>query len=190
MYLTFRQPYYQIKGQINGTASQKELLVMAARSLYMVTLLGLAAGGCIQAAERPDFSGNWQLDPSRSELHSPVPPGLIWQIGQTADSIHVIEHAGDKDLYEFKCFTDGKECKVKNGGHAAIASFYYNGPILVELETMGKNRGTVIKKTIHLSGDGSMLTINVMHVLPEGKEPEKLVMTKKPDGQLAASSAK
>jgi hypothetical protein len=126
-------------------------------------LLGLAAGVILQSAGRPDLNGSWQLDVSKRVLHSQVPPGLIWQIEQTADSIHVTQHADAKN--------DGRDCKVNNFGHPATASFYHNGPVPVELETLGQNRGTVMKKRIRLSEDRSVLTIDVMHFLPEGKEP-------------------
>jgi len=166
---------------------------MTGQSLYLGVLLGMAAGGCLQAADRPDLNGNWQFDAAHSEMHSQIPPGLVWQIEQTGDSIHVVEHAGDKSVNDFTCATDGKECKVKSYGHPAKASFYYNGPVLVEVETMGQNRDTVIKKRMELSGDGSVLTVEVMHIMPSGKGPEKLVMTRKagvPMAGLTSSPAK
>jgi hypothetical protein len=114
-----------------------------------------------------------------SELHSHVPAQLTWQIEQKDDSIHLVQTAEEKkDAAEISCATDGHDCKVKDEGHAATVSFYYNGPVLVELESQGQNRDTVIKKRISVSSDGSTMTVDVIHILPTGREPEKLVLTK------------
>lgn len=166
--------------------SGKEMDVMRTQVFCIALLAGWTTTGLIQAADKPDLNGKWELDSSRSELHMAVPPGLSWQIEQKDDSIHVIEHAGDKNVAEFACSTDGKGCKVKDSGHAAEASFYYNGPVLVELETSGRNRDNVVKKRIHLTGD--VLTIDVMHIMPAGKD-EKLVMTRKTSNQMASLPA-
>ena len=164
---------------------------MAGKSLLTVGLLNLViAIICAQSSGRPDLNGTWQLDPSQSELHSHVPPGLTWLIEQNGDSIHLVERVGDKNVGDFSCVADGKDCKAKDHGHGVNVSFYYNGPVLVELETMGQN--AVLKRRFHSSSSG-VLTVEVIHVAPEGKEPEKLVLAKMPDTQLkhlSASSSK
>lgn len=163
---------------------------MAGKALLTVGLLNLLiAVICAQSSGRPDLNGTWQLNPSQSELHSHVPAGLTWLIEQTGDSVHLVERAGDKNVSDFSCAADGKDCKAKDHGHGVNVSFYYNGPVLVELETMGQN--AVVKRRFQSSL--GVLTVEVIHVAPEGKEPEKLVLTKMPDAQprsLSASSSK
>ena len=83
-----------------------------------------------------------------------------------------------KNPDDIRCATDGKDCKIKDEGRSATVSFYYNGPVLVELESEGQNRDTVTKKRMHVSSDGSTLTVEVIHVLPTGKQPEKLVLSR------------
>ena len=161
---------------------------MAAKSLFMVTVLGSVAVFVLQAADRPDLNGSWQLDPAHSEMHTQIPQALAWQINQSGDTIHITENAGGKSLSDVTCIVDGRECKVKDSGHTAKFSFYFNGPVLVELEAVGNDN--LVKRRIHPSADGSTLTVDVMHVLPSGKEPEKLIMTRKPGAQIAASSAR
>lgn len=128
---------------------------------------------------RPDLNGVWRLEPSQCELHSHVPSQLTWQIEQTDGAIHLIQRLGaGKNADELRCGTDGKDCKVKEEGHSAVMNFYYNGPVLVELESQGANKDTVIKKRISVSKDGSLITVDVIHVLPLGRPPEKLVLSK------------
>src|SRR5271165_1677430 len=117
--------------------------------------------------QRPDLNGIWRLEPAQSEIHSRVPSQLTWQIEQSETAIHLIQRLGDKND-ELRCGTDGKDCKVKEEGHPAVISFYYNGPVLVELESQGSNRDTITKKRISISQDGSRLTVELIHVLPAG----------------------
>jgi hypothetical protein len=130
-------------------------------------------------AKRPDLNGVWRLEPERSEIHSHVPSQLTWQIEQSESAIHLIQRLGDKND-DVRCGTDGKDCKINDEGHPAVISFYYNGPVLVELESQGANRDTITKKRFSVSADGSQLTVDVIHVVPAGKAPEKMVLSKQP----------
>lgn len=149
---------------------------MSVRYLWVIVPVSLAALSWGDSPARPDLNGSWRLEPSRCEVHSRLPDQLTWQIEQTYDAIHVIQKSGDKNTDEFRCATDGKDCKVKEAGHKAVLSFYYNGPALIELQTEGQDN--VVKKKMQLSSDGSTLTVEVVHITPVGKEPEKLVLTK------------
>jgi len=135
----------------------------------------------VLAAERPDLNGSWRVDPSKSDVHSRMPATL--QIQQTDDSIHITEVAGDKNLSDITCKTNGHDCKAKDNGHDIKASFYYNGPMLVELDTAGDN---VTKKRFRTAQDGT-LTIEVMHINPSGRD-EKMVLTKAGDTKVATAS--
>jgi len=129
--------------------------------------------------DRPNLNGNWRLEPSKSEVHSRMPNELTWQIEQNADSIHLVQRSQErKNADEIRCATDGTDCKVKDEGHSAVVSFYYNGAALIELESEGQNKDTVTKKRMQVSSDGNTLTVDVIHVLPAGKPAEKLVLTR------------
>lgn len=152
----------------------------------MVGLLGASGLVTMMWAEsmtRPNLAGNWKFDAAHSEVHSSrVPADLTWQIEQTDNDIHLVERTPEKkNADEIRCATDGKDCKAKDDGRSVVVSFYYNGPVLVELESEGQNRDNVVKKRLHLSSDGSTLTVEVIHVSPAGKPPEKLVLTKQSD---------
>jgi hypothetical protein len=142
-------------------------------------MLPLALTAVAWSAPPPDLNGVWHLQTSLSEVHSHIPPQLTWQIEQSDNSIHLIERSEEKkSTADIRCATDGHDCKVKDEGHTVQVSFYYNGPALIELESEGQNRDTVTKKRMHLSSDGATLTVEVIHVFPTGRAPEKLVLTR------------
>jgi len=147
--------------------------------LGLIASLFLAKVTLGDPQQRPDLNGVWRLEPAQCELHSHVPSQLTWQIEQSDSAIHLIQRLGDRND-ELRCGTDGKDCKIKDEGHPAVISFYYNGPVLVELESQGSNRDTITKKRYSVSQDGSHLTVELIHVLPTGKPAEKLVLSKQP----------
>jgi hypothetical protein len=140
----------------------------------LLTLLPLAWA---DSQGRPNLNGNWRLEPSQCEMHSRVPGQLTWQIEQDDTSIHLVQRTEEKkNGDDIRCATDGKDCKTKAEGRSVVLNFYYNGPVLIELETEGHDN--VVKKRLHLSNDGSTLIVDVTHVSPPGKPTEKLVLTR------------
>jgi hypothetical protein len=81
---------------------------------------------------------------------------------------------GANQKVELKCTTDGKECKI--GGEKAKASFWYNGPMLVEMETKGDH---VQRYRMKLSADGKTLTVDTTSIVPKSTEDDVLVFQKK-----------
>lgn len=145
----------------------------------LVLPFGLAWMARADSQDRPNLTGSWKFDPSHSEVHSRVPSQFTWQIEQDDNAIHLIQKIEEKNKPDdIRCATDGKDCKAKDEGHSVTVSFYYNGPVLVELESEGQNHDNVVKKRMQVSSDGSTLTVDVIHVSPTGKLPEKLVLMK------------
>ncbi len=135
----------------------------------LVMLCGYAVG-----QDRPDFSGTWQFDASKSELHNLKLTSATWLIEERDDSIHITEsEAGRSKKIEMKCTTDGKECDVS--GDKAKASFWYNGPMLVEMEKKGDH---VIRYRLKISEDGKTLKIETTQIMPQTDGIDTLVFTK------------
>jgi hypothetical protein len=152
---------------------------MSIKFMWLTVPLALAVVSWGDSPGHPDLAGNWQLAPSQCEIHSHMPSQLTWHIEQDDSSIHLIQRTQErKNPDDIRCATDGKDCRIKDEGHAATVSFYYNGAVLVELESEGQNRDTVTKKRMQVSPDGSTLTVEVIHVMPAGRLPEKLVLTR------------
>ncbi|HMD48972.1 MAG TPA: hypothetical protein VKG79_07735 [Bryobacteraceae bacterium] len=107
---------------------------------------------------KPDFSGTWQLDATKCELHNLKLADATWAIEEAGNSIHLVANEG-KNKTELKCTTDGKECSVS--GEKAKASFWYNGPMLVEMQTRGKT-----------------LRVETTSIVPQDNAIDVLVFTK------------
>jgi hypothetical protein len=126
----------------------------------------------LRGQDRPDFSGTWQFDSSKSELHSVNVAGATWVINEGENSIQITESDAGKKI-ELKCTTDGKECKIS--GAKASASFWYNGPMLVEMESRGEH---VTRYRLKLSADGKTLTVATTSIVPKSTQDDVLVFQK------------
>jgi hypothetical protein len=124
--------------------------------------------------DRPNLSGTWQFDVAKSELHTVKVAGATWVISEDDTSIQISESAdGASKKVELKCTTDGKECKV--AGSKTKTSFWYNGAMLVEMETKGD---TVVRYRMKLSDDGKTLTVDTTSIVPQSAQGDVLVFRK------------
>lgn len=134
------------------------------------------------AADLPDLSGNWELNPAQSQMARPMKSATL-SIEQKLDTIRIEESLvpaeGSQDSFKFECGTMGKECALKDDGQPVHLSIWHNGPKLVVMELRGKNKEVVTKRLYHLSEDGKNLTIEVQHIVPPGEKPESWVFAKK-----------
>lgn len=141
------------------------LLVCSALALLSLPLAG---------QDRPNLSGTWQFDSSRSELHTVRVTGATWVINESDDSIQIVESEdGASKKIELKCTTDGKQCK--ESGSKDTASFWYNGPMLVEMENKGDR---VMRYRMKLSDDGKTLTVDTTSIVPQSTQDDVLVFRK------------
>ena len=100
--------------------------------------------------------------------------GATWVINEDDSSIQITEsEEGASKKTELKCTTDGKQCKV--GGDKATASFWYNGPMLVEMESKGDR---VMRYRMKLSSDGNTLTVDTTSIVPKATQDDVLVFRK------------
>jgi hypothetical protein len=91
----------------------------------------------------------------------------------------VDKDAGGKEhSVQFTCDIGGKECSFEDLDGKAKASFWYNGPMLVEMRTGGHHGDAVSKYRMRLSDDGKTMTVEVTPIMPASEKPEKLVFTK------------
>src|SRR5579863_7936300 len=128
----------------------------------------------VVAQDRPNLSGTWQFDGSQSQVHSVTIAGATWVINEDDSSIQIVESQdGASKKIELKCTTDGKECKVS--GDKATASFWYNGPMLVEMENKGER---VVRYRMKLSADGKTLTVDTTSIVPQSAQDDVLVFRK------------
>ena len=142
----------------------------------VVTLLACSALAVLSlplaGQDRPNLSGKWQFDSSKSEVHTVRSAGATWVINEDDSSIQIVESEdGARGTVEMKCTTDGKECKVS--GNKAKASFWYNGPMLVEMESRGDH---VTRYRMKLSEDGNTLTVDTTSIVPQSTTQDDVLV--------------
>jgi hypothetical protein len=133
-----------------------------------------ALPGTAQEASKPSLTGTWQLDAAKSELRNGKMTSATWVIDEGDNSIRITAtESGKSKKIEMQCTTDGKECQV--AGDKSKASFWYNGPILVEMQTKGD---TVTRLKMKASEDGKTLTVELTHIVPQIDKSDLMVFQK------------
>lgn len=89
-----------------------------------------------------------------------------WLLEDKGDAVHVTYLQGTQKLSEFECNTGGQECATKDAGHAAKVSLWFNGPMLVELETKGSE---IIKRRFAVAGAGEEMEVELIPVASKSK---------------------
>lgn len=134
---------------------------------------------CGQDDTRPDLNGKWLLDASKSDMQLTRLSDLTLVISEKNGKINIREDEklsdGKERKISYDCTTDGKECVV--GGEKAKASFWYNGPILVSMETE-RNGAAVTRQRMKLSQDLKELTLEISSLVPQNSKMDKLVLEK------------
>jgi hypothetical protein len=139
--------------------------MLTPRFLLCMAILPVLAA----AQDWPNLTGAWALDAAHSPAAKVKSESLAIQ--QTEDNIEITDTVTDANGKDYKsvfhCNIDGNQCKVKDQGQNAMLTFYYNGAVLVMMETK-KDGAWVIKKRLTLSEDGKTLTAEVEHLNPAG----------------------
>lgn len=143
------------------------------RTCFCLALLAL---GSAAAADRPELAGTWKLDLAHSQPGEEKLQTGTMVIQQTDDAVTITEHQvapdGHEKKSEVQCNTMGKDCKLKQG----VFSLYYNGPVLVMVQTHGND--LAVKRRLSTSADGSKLNVEVIHLVPAGKPAESYTYVK------------
>lgn len=146
----------------------------------VVLLSGMFCAFAIaQDDSRPDLTGKWQLEPSKSDMQLNKLSDLTMVITEKDGSISINEDEKTADGKErtitYTCTTDGKECEVPQT--KAKASFWYNGPMLVSMESQ-RNGSNVLRQRLKLSPDSKELTVEISSLVPPSDKSDKLVLEK------------
>ena len=166
------------------------------RVLLLLTLLALIDPFSARAQGKPDFSGTWTLDMSKSE----VPPGragggggggggrgmggpATLSIKQTATEL-TIESTGRQGSQTSTYRLDGSESTNPGmRGGEAKSKTHWDGTTLVteQTQSMDTPNGemTITSKTVRsLGADGKEMTVVTTANTPMGERTTKLVYTK------------
>jgi hypothetical protein len=150
-----------------------------------VTLLLLLAAGlllgiglAVAADDHASLMGSWQLDSSKSQFGGASVKSEILSLAEAADALQLSESVvadnGKEEKIAYSCAASGQACKAKHGDQV---TFYYNGPLLVMIET--RHGGDwVVKRRIQASGDGKTLTVEVQRLAPPNQKNDNLVFVR------------
>ena len=166
----------------------KRVLVLTFALALAVTTLAFAQG-------KPDFSGTWVLDPTKSDMGQIRPGGrqtpartVTLDIKQTADTLTIQRSTGKhQDVAVFKL--DGSESINKMpSGNEAKTVMKWSGNTLVGKTTakIGQAEadspgGMEVEMTDvrSLSPDGKVMTLSITRKAPRGVVTQTLVYNKK-----------
>jgi hypothetical protein len=155
---------------------------MRQTGLILVGLLFLVAGAAAQG--KPNFSGDWKLNASKSNFgQMPAPTSLTQKITHADPSLKVqTAQSGDfGDINsDFSFTTDGKECQNAVGDMFKMTSTVkWDGDILLfdsKMDIQGNAMSGTDKWS--LSPDGKTLTVQRHFVSPMGEGDAVIVMDK------------
>ena len=121
----------------------------------LLVLAGIAMAD--EQADRDKLIGKWQEQGKDASV--------VWLLETKGNDLHVAHTLGGKEE-EFQCNLMGRDCDVKLSGHKAKVSMWYNGPMLVELETRGAE---IVKRRFRIAADGQTMEVENIPVMPAGK---------------------
>lgn len=149
------------------------LLALTAAALFTISPAVFAAAG------PPDFSGNWRLDPAKSQDTNGATVTLSIQneSGKMKYERTVRERNGRQVVARFTCAVGSTQCGFDENGHKAQVSLWYDGSALMILKTNGPREDETTERRLELSPDAKTLTVHFTNFAGNEK-PETLVFTK------------
>jgi uncharacterized protein involved in exopolysaccharide biosynthesis len=135
------------------------------------------------AQEKPDFSGNWRLNVSKSDFGVLGGPDSRTDVishkePSITDQVSAKGAQGNVE-YTIKYTTDGKEVTNQISGREVKSTLKWDGSVLKITGRFSVNDSDVdAQATWTLSADGKTLTIAVHYTSAMGEADQKLIMEK------------
>jgi hypothetical protein len=130
--------------------------------LTLILLLSLGVGASADdQSDRQKLMGSWELQNPAENI-----PAASWTFSATGHSMRVKQLEGGSKVADFECETEGTPCEIKTGGKRAMVSLWYNGPLLVEMETKGPD---VVKRRFKILPASDTMEMEVIPIVPGGK---------------------
>jgi hypothetical protein len=144
---------------------------MHLRYLWPALFLLCAASRAEDYADSAKLAGSWELEGAQTS----------WTLAAISDGVHFTYMRGGQKVADFECNTVGKDCPVRFEGKAAKVSVYFNGPLLVLMET----RGSVVTKIrFGALSEGREMQVETIPLSPGGKT--ETLRFKRAEAQSAA----
>jgi hypothetical protein len=148
--------------------------------LATILALALVAGG--QAATKPNFSGDWTMNPTKSDFGAlPPPTSVLRKITHAEPALTIVEEQkssmGDQNVTR-KYVTDGTETTFDTMGTVVSSSASWTEGTLVVVSRVDAI-GITFNDKMSLSADGKTLTSQVHVTSPQGDIDLTIVFDKK-----------
>lgn len=145
---------------------------MTIYTIALAALLPLAPVLADDAPARARLIGAWQQQDDSGKGIS------VWVVETKGDSLHITNSQGDQKISEIECKPTGAECEGTDSGKKVKVSMYFNGPILVQLETVGSD---VTKRQFTITEQTDSMELAVMAITGNAKS-ETLHLKRIPPG--------
>jgi hypothetical protein len=131
-------------------------LCVAFCAVFVVTV------GRAQQSAKPNYSGTWNFNPSRSELQVPVPTSAVFELDHREPVFRMkrtFVTDGKTETWSIDLSTDGKEVLKEEAGSTTRGRIFWEGNLLVYEATISMN-GRTARDVVRyeLSEDGKILT--------------------------------
>lgn len=114
--------------------------------------------------EKPNFTGNWQLDTAKSKADAKG--DIVWKIDHKSGDISIEEVSEGKVVSSAKCAI-AKPCQFEDAGRKMSAMTYFLGSTLVQIRSAEDN-STAIKRQFKMDADGTM-HVELITIVPADK---------------------
>lgn len=143
---------------------------------------------------KPNFSGTWKLNTSKSDF-GPLPgPDTRTDVIEHTDPLlkDTVSATGPQGPQNFvlNLTTDGKEATNSFGPNPAKSTLNWDGNhLLVNTNLKFNDQDVAIKSVWNLSADGKTLTQDIHFISPMGEADQKLIYEKQEGGAPAIATA-
>lgn len=128
-------------------------------AVVLVFLLLCCALLAETVSDRSKLAGTW-------ESATPGKGGPEAWVIEEDDSGLRIKHTDSGKVTEFACDRGKRDCEVKGDARKLQVSTWFNGPMLVQLETRGSD---VVKRRFVVQSQDDLMEVEVMPLVPPGK---------------------
>jgi hypothetical protein len=142
----------------------------------IIVIGALAVAACALASDmdqRAKLAGSWRIQTAGSKEAS------AYTLQALEDGMRISGTDEGKVIVDVNCKM-AQECKIKDEGHSATATMYFNGAKLVENVTLGSR---VVRKRYSVTDDGNTMQLEVIPIEPDGKT--EVIVFKRVAGQSA-----
>ena len=154
------------------------------KSLLKICILVAALASFAWAADKPNFSGDWKLNPAKSTMGPvPAPTTYVRKVTHAEPSITIEDtQTGTAlgDQHDSRTYTtDGKEISYQaNGADIKSAATWDGNSLQIDSKASVQGMDLVIKDKITMGDDGKTLSDTVHITLPQGDLDLVLVFEK------------